>query len=116
MLLLLIAACGYPSYYPNPGELRLDTGGGQGAMPCGETWAVESVLLRVVSSSSTALDLYQVDSSCVETWIGPLDGSIPLDTETMPGGVFAARDRSTGALYEWLQVPYGQDTHIWEIQ
>lgn len=116
IFLLLIAACGYPSYYPDPGYITVDTGGGPDSMPCGETWAVESVLLRVVSTSSAPLDLYQVDSSCAETWLGPLGASATLDAETMPGAVFAARDQSTGALYEWLQVPYGQDTHIWEIR
>jgi hypothetical protein len=116
MLLLLLAACGYPSYYPNPGIFTVDTGGGSASMPCGDTWAFEGVLLRVVSSSPVELDLYQVDSTCAETWIGPLAADPPLSVDAVPGAVFAARERAGGALYDWLQVPYGQDTHIWELR
>jgi len=116
MLLLLLTACGYPSYYPDPGYLSFDTGIVPASMPCGDTWAFEGVVLRVVSSSPVELDLYQVDSTCAETWVGPLGSTPPLSADAMPGAVFAARERVGGALYDWLQVPYGQDTHTWEIR
>lgn len=116
MLMIWLAACGYASYYPNPGAIAVDTATDPLDVPCGETWAIENVVVRVVSTAPVGLDLYQVDESCAEIWLGALSADPPLVTNGMPGAVYVARVQDDATVYDWLQVPYGQDSLLWEIR
>ena len=113
MLFLLLAACGYPSYYPQT-ALVADTSGADG-MPCGATWSFDAVELRAVSTASVPMNLYAVGGDCSEALVGPLRRDVVTTLTTNPGAVFAARD-DAGALFAWAQIPYGEPTFAWEVR
>lgn len=114
MLLLLLAACGYPTYYPNPPAL-LDTGTPTDTMPCGTVWAFEVVELRTTSLSGLPVDLWKVGEDCSESFVGTYPATEVLVVSAMPGEVYAAREEG-GNLRGWVQIPYGQPTYAWEVR
>lgn len=113
MLPLLLAACGYATYYPSTSYEPSDTS--PPTMPCGAVWAFEAVELRAVSTAGIPLELYEVEESCAETYIGPLRSDEVLSVGALPGEVYAARDED-GGLYAWTQIPYGEPMFAWEVR
>lgn len=116
LLTLLLAGCGYPSYYPRttytgaPDTADTDTGAD---IPCGQALSYDPVELRVTSYSGRR-DLYEVGSDCVEVRVGPLPTGETVPVDTFPGEVFVVRDE-TGDLRDALQVPYGYPTYDWGV-
>lgn len=121
MLLLLLHACGSPSYYPDMNRYlgRFDTGVWDSPDPVGDvpcpTWTDEAVEARVVETSPAALTLYEVGGDCIEVWQGPLGDGQSFNLDTLAGAVLVARDE-TGALYEWTVVPGGSAVYHWAIR
>lgn len=109
-MLVLLLACGYPSYYPDPGTLDLyvDTGVADD-VPCGATvGGVPDVYVHFTNEGLDDLLVWEVDRACRQDFELYLPGAGEGAVVHTPGTVLAVRTL-TDELVEVVSVPSGVD-------
>jgi hypothetical protein len=120
VLLLLLAACGNSSYYPQPSLWGLDTGipdSGDSAeddVPC-PVPTEESVAVHVVMQLPDEVTVYQRTPDCAEQALTTVQSGQQVDLPAYAGAVFVARYDSN-SLARWTTVPQGNPDYYWTLQ
>lgn len=112
LLLVGLAACGEPAYFPE--RLPADTahGGGDGgdgadggdSPPCSAATAGAAHTLHVENQRAADVSVLWVDSLCAEIAYNTLPPGAAYDQPTYVGHVWAFRDSPSGALIDWVEI------------
>lgn len=109
-MLALLLACGYPSYYPDPGTLDLyvDTGVADD-VPCGApVGGAPSVYVYFANEGIEDLLVWEVDRDCRQDFELYLPATGAGAVVHPPGAVLAVRSLA-GELVRAVTVPGGTD-------
>lgn len=111
-MLLLLLACGYPSYYPNPGTLDLFVDTGVVAdVPCGRPDpSAPFVYVWFTNEGLDDLVVWEVDGDCRQDFELYLYGGSEGAVAHPPGAVLAVRTLE-GDLVTAVTVPGGTERH-----
>ena len=109
-MLVLLVACGYPSYYPNPGTLDLyvDTGVADD-VPCGASvGGIPDVYVHFTNEGLDDLLVWEVDRDCRQDFELYLEAQGEGAVVHTAGTVLAVRSL-TQELVDVVSVPSGVD-------
>lgn len=105
LVLLLLAGCGYSSYWPQGGPFA-DTGYVPPQVPCG-TASGAPVELTLTSQLAEPLSAWRMDPvSCAEVYEGDL-GPYGFGTWSSASGVVWFTRSAQGVTLRWFEVPGG---------
>jgi hypothetical protein len=111
LLLLVLPACGYGSYFPVHTDVGgFDTGGGGG---CGERGSIGTLTVSVDPGRPAEVLLYQLDpDTCAELYLTAIAPGGLWTSTISTGTSYVVRD-PYGALVSAFDVPLGAPT--WDV-